>query len=87
MKKNIIVSLAAIAFIFTSCSNSTTISGDKDAKVQSADSVKQNFALDTTKLAAGTVYYTCPMHPHVISDKPGKCPECGEMDLEPVTKQ
>jgi len=21
--------------------------------------------------------YTCPMHPEVESDKPGKCPECG----------
>jgi hypothetical protein len=27
----------------------------------------------------GTVY-TCPMHPEVQSDKPGKCPKCG-MDL------
>jgi RND family efflux transporter MFP subunit len=27
--------------------------------------------------------YTCPMHPEVISDKPGKCPKC-EMDLVPV---
>lgn len=26
--------------------------------------------------------YTCPMHPEVISDKPGKCPKC-EMDLVP----
>lgn len=25
--------------------------------------------------------YTCPMHPDVISDKPGTCPKCG-MDLE-----
>jgi hypothetical protein len=25
--------------------------------------------------------YTCPMHPEVISDKPGKCPKCG-MNLE-----
>lgn len=25
--------------------------------------------------------YTCPMHPEVKSDKPGKCPECG-MKLE-----
>ena len=26
------------------------------------------------------VTYVCPMHPNVISDKPGKCPDCG-MDL------
>jgi hypothetical protein len=26
------------------------------------------------------VVYTCPMHPEVISNKPGKCPKCG-MDL------
>jgi len=25
--------------------------------------------------------YTCPMHPEVTSDKPGKCPKCGGMDL------
>ncbi len=25
-------------------------------------------------------YYTCPMHPEIKSDKPGKCPKCG-MDL------
>lgn len=28
------------------------------------------------------VVYTCPMHPEVISDKPGQCPKCG-MNLEP----
>jgi hypothetical protein len=26
--------------------------------------------------------YTCPHHPEVKSDKPGKCPKCG-MPLEP----
>jgi Cu+-exporting ATPase len=27
--------------------------------------------------------YTCPMHPEIVSDKPGACPKCG-MALEPV---
>jgi hypothetical protein len=28
------------------------------------------------------VTYTCPMHPEVVSDKPGTCPKCG-MQLVP----
>lgn len=27
--------------------------------------------------------YTCPMHPHILQDEPGKCPLCG-MNLEPI---
>src|SRR5258708_163042 len=27
--------------------------------------------------------YTCPMHPEVVQDKPGMCPECG-MNLVPT---
>jgi Cu+-exporting ATPase len=35
--------------------------------------------------AGGTrVEYTCPMHPEVVSDRPGACPKCG-MALEPRT--
>jgi RND family efflux transporter MFP subunit len=30
-------------------------------------------------------FYTCPMHPEVISDHPGKCPKCG-MELVPLEK-
>ncbi len=35
------------------------------------------------KQSEATVEYTCPMHPDVLSDKPGSCPKCG-MDLEQV---
>ena len=30
------------------------------------------------------VFYTCPMHPEIVRDKPGSCPICG-MALEPMT--
>ena len=29
-----------------------------------------------------SVVYRCPMHPAVVSEKPGRCPVCG-MDLVP----
>jgi Cu+-exporting ATPase len=32
----------------------------------------------------GPLIYTCPMHPEVVSDRPGNCPKCG-MALEPRT--
>ena len=32
------------------------------------------------------VVYTCPMHPEVIKDEPGKCPGCG-MDLIPEERE
>jgi Cu(I)/Ag(I) efflux system membrane fusion protein len=30
-----------------------------------------------TEKEVAKVQYTCPMHPEVITDKPGDCPICG----------
>lgn len=56
---------------------------------------KQRFQADPAKYLNKTavpvpakpqagVEYTCPMHPEVVSDRPGSCPKCG-MALEPRT--
>ena len=33
--------------------------------------------LSVVGVADGPVVYTCPMHPEVTSDQPGRCPKCG----------
>lgn len=49
---------------------------------RSHDSIVQKLFGISVALAeeAAVVHYTCPMHPQIILDKPGKCPICG-MDL------
>lgn len=34
-----------------------------------------------------SVYYTCPMHPEIKSDQPGKCPKCGMQLVKKQVKQ
>ena len=54
-----------VVLFFSSCTSS-----EKPAKSSS----------DTLLPAETHTVYTCPMHPEVLSDKPGTCPQC-KMDL------
>jgi len=53
--------------LFTACNSSS----EKQTTTEQTE-VKQEVA---------GITYTCPMHPEVVSDEPGKCPKCG-MNLE-----
>jgi DNA-directed RNA polymerase subunit RPC12/RpoP len=33
--------------------------------------------MDFEEPAGGAAAYTCPMHPEVVSEEPGRCPSCG----------
>lgn len=70
MKKRSIVSLS-ILFLFTLIALAAC-GGKGDSKATSEHNHKAE------------QQYTCPMHPQVVQDKPGKCPICG-MDLVPKT--
>lgn len=60
--KTLIISTIAAAALFISACNTNSASETK--------------SIDTSSAPLAHVTYTCPMHPEVISDKPGKCPKC-----------
>ncbi|MET4075951.1 heavy metal-binding domain-containing protein [Hymenobacter sp. UYCo722] len=76
MKKLLTYSLALASLTFaTSCSD------NKSTTETTTTTPATTAAADSTAAPAGTAtQYTCPMHPEVVADQPGKCPKCG-MDL------
>lgn len=56
---------------------------DMNGKMDNCEMMNKNMKSSTEKKGENknmAMTYTCPMHPEVTSDKPGKCPKCG-MDL------
>lgn len=74
MKKTIFI--LAICFVATTALSvgfsQTTKPVEKTTKTTTVQTDKQ-----LKKNVMAKVEYTCPMHPEVIKDKPGKCPKCG----------
>ncbi len=59
------------------------VMGSPDAAAAPTPMPTQSSPATTTTNAVAKQLYTCPMHPDVISDKPGQCPKCG-MNLVPL---
>ena len=53
------------------------ISGTMAFAQSKTKSDKEQSTLTKTEMQKSSVYYTCPMHSDVVSDKPGKCTKCG----------
>ena len=71
MKKVIYVFLISFVILSTGFSQNqkNTVATTKASTVQTDKQQK--------KTVSEKVVYTCPMHPEVLTDKPGKCPKCG----------
>ncbi len=74
------LSLASLYFATTACSDQKK-AGQTTATATTATAPAASSDSTATPTGAGTdaapAAYSCPMHPQVASDKPGKCPECG----------
>lgn len=58
---------------------------DKESSINHAGHNDDTIIVDLRKAEYSFQKYTCPMHPQIVQDGPGKCPLCG-MTLVPLTR-
>jgi len=85
-KKKIII---IIFIIFFTAAVLFLILTNKKTKTNNTSSVKSSHKIikesqDESNEQATNETFTCPMHPEVVRDIPGKCPKCG---MELVLKE
>lgn len=75
------VALGIAMLLIGGCNQSDSPSHEAAPAHQSDSATPAAATPPQTQPTAQQALYTCPMHPKVTSDKPGKCPLCGGMDL------
>lgn len=82
MKQKITILIIGISllFVFTGCMGVSHLAHSTDAQGTNAmetNDTNQPIQNNQESIQGTSKVYTCPMHPKVISDMPGKCPKCG----------
>ena len=72
------LALASLTASVTACSEKKEATGSTTATTTTTTDATTTPAGTGTQMTVAA--YTCPMHPKVLSDKPGSCLKCG-MDL------
>ena len=53
------------------------IAGEMKKTAEEMEKTSKELERKTEQTKPQPFYYTCPMHPEIHEDKPGKCPKCG----------
>lgn len=79
MYKYLIMGMLLVSAVAVGLSFVVSLEGEAEAnhKKHKHSSKKEN----------ATTYYTCPMHPEVLTEKSGKCPKCGMKLIKQVAEK
>ncbi len=77
---------AALVFAVACSSKDTTPPEPKSSTPTAVVDPHAGHSMPAAGAAAARGKYTCPMHPEVVSDAPGRCPKCG-MELVSTAQQ